>query len=113
MTNKELYYNFQIIENENDNIFDKYCALAKLEQDYKTTEFAKEFSHITIIEAYDLYIKDTTSIGTLLRDFKNVDLPNIFTMITDKLDISNNLEQLNPETAELLQLILRQNKLES
>ena len=34
-------------------------------------------------------------------------------MITDKLDINNNLEQLNPETAELLQLILRQNKLES
>lgn len=110
MTNKELYYNFQIIENENDNIFDKYCALAKLEQDYKTTEFAKEFSNITIIEAYDLYIKDTTSIGTLLRNFKNVDLPNIFTMITDKLDISKAFENIDPNTADLMKTLLEQFK---
>ena len=110
MTNKELFYNFQIIENENDNIFDKYCALAKLEEEYKTTEFAKQFGDITIIEAYNLYIKDTTSIGTLLREFKNVDLPNIFTTITDKLDISNMLENINGETAELLKMMLEQYK---
>jgi hypothetical protein len=110
MTNKELFYNFQIIENENDNIFDKYCALAKLEEEYKTTEFAKQFGDITIIEAYNLYIKDTTSIGTLLRDFKNVDLPNIFTMITDKLDVSKTFENIDPNTADLMKTLLEQFK---
>jgi hypothetical protein len=108
MTNKELFYNFQIIENENDNIIDKYCALANLETEYKTTEFAKQFGNITIIEAYNLYIKDTTSIGSLLRDFKNVDLPNIFNTIVEKLDITQKLDSLDPETANLLKTMLGQ-----
>lgn len=111
MTNKELFYNFQKIEFENDNIFDKYCALAKLEKDYKTTEFAQAFGNITIIEAYDLYIKDSTSIGTLIRDFKNVDLPNLLGVITDKLSVVPLLENLDNSTADLLKMILEQNNI--
>lgn len=108
MTNKELFYNFQKIEYENDNIFDKYCALAKLEKEYQTTEFSQAFGNITIIEAYNLYIKDSTSIGSLLREFKNVDLPNMLGTITDKLSVQPLLENLDGSTADLLKMILEQ-----
>ena len=108
MTNKELFYNFQIIENENDNIFDKYCALQDLSESYKTTLFYEKFSNFSVIDAYNLYIKDTTSVGSLMRDFKNVDLPQLINIMTEKLDITKTMDSLNPETVDLLKLILEQ-----
>lgn len=107
MTNSELFNNFIMIETTCDNVFDKYCKLKDLEEEYKTTLFYEKFSNYSIIDAYNLYVSDSTSIGTLLRDFKNVDLPNLLEIITEKLNIANSLENLDSETAELLKLMLK------
>lgn len=106
MTNKELFYNFQMIENENDNIFDKYCALYKLTDLYKTTEFYELYSDFSVVDAYNLYIADTTSIGHLIRDFKNHDLPSLTNVLSEKLDMTNVLGALDENTASLLKTIL-------
>lgn len=105
MTNKELTVHFQLIETEETNVFDVYCRLYSMENDYKTTEFYEKFN-MPIIEAYELYIKDTTAIGKVLRDFKNVDLPNLATTLTEQLNFTNGLENLSPETANFLNSIL-------
>lgn len=109
MTNKELFATMQIIEVENDNIFDKYCALKNIESEYKSSPFSTQFPEYSIIDAFDLYIKDSTSVGTMLRDFKNVDLPQLFGIITDKLDVTKTLESVDEQTAELLKMILDRN----
>ena len=109
MTNTELFARMQIIETENNNIFDKYCALKEMEEEYRTTPFSISFPNYSIIEAFDLYIKDSTSVGTLLRDFKNVDLPQLFGIITENLDVTKTLENLDESTADLLKMILERN----
>lgn len=108
MTNKELFLQFQIIENENDNIFDIYCALNTLSEQYQTTEFYQTYATYSVLDAYNLYINSTTSIGSLLRDFKNIDLPAITQSIVGQLDVTNKLDSMDEDTKELVKLMLEQ-----
>jgi hypothetical protein len=107
MTNSELFFKLTVIDNECGNIFDKYCELDKLNGEYQTTEFYKIYGY-SILEAYELYIKDTTSIGHLLKEFKNIDLPSIANLFADKLDITKTFEGLDSNTSLLLKEIWEQ-----
>jgi hypothetical protein len=107
MTNNELFFKLCSIDNECNNIFDKYCEFKKIEEEYKTTEFYASYRY-SIIDAYNLYIQDTTSIGHLLRDFKNIDLPSIANLFADKLDITKTFEGMDSNTSALLKEIWEQ-----
>lgn len=102
MTNNELYEKFIEIDSANMNIFDRKCALKKLENEYATTEFAQTFPDCNILEAYTLFYEDITNIGTLIRNFKDETLPELLEHVVSKLDLGEMFGQLDPSVAELL-----------
>jgi len=73
MTNKELNEKFREITLMNDNVFDRYCQVIKLEGEYETTPFAEQTDK-DVEEAYALYIKEQGLLDTLLSMFTNPDL---------------------------------------
>lgn len=109
MTNKEFNEQLEQIYMEHDNIFDIYCALKHIENDYKTTEFYKTYK-LSIIDAYEIYNKHEGTINKLLKIIDNVDDNNklelLFDKILTKFDLNNVLNGLSGDNRKLFEEIL-------
>lgn len=110
MTNQELFDKFYLLTETSNNIFDKYCAIKEMEEEYKSSSYAKAFPEQNVFDAYKLFELEATSIGYLLSNLRK-DLPKLISQITEGLDLTNFFDSMDLETAELFKQALKDNLL--
>ena len=106
MTNQELQKVFENINLHNDNIFDKYIEVEKIDKDYKTTSFYKQTKK-TVFEAYELYNSHEGRIDSLLQLLDNdYQLEKLFAKIINVFDVENYMNSFSKENKELMKELL-------
>jgi len=105
MTNEELENKFREITLLNTNIFDRYCALTTIEEDYNSTKFAA--LGYTIQQAYEIYLKGQGLLDTLISMFTNPDL-NLDALQKNFMEVSKIIENAKLEIPENFKDILEQ-----
>lgn len=106
MTNSQLQNQFELINLQNDNIFDKYIAVKNLTADYKTTEFYKQ-THKTVFEAYELYNSHEGKVDSFIQLLDNdYQLEKLFRKIIEVFNIDNFMNTLSSENKDLMKELL-------
>lgn len=105
MTNKQLQLKFSNIIANSNNIFDTYCLVRNIENDYKTTEFYKLFKY-SVYDAFELYMKHEGKIDSIINLLQDVgegnQLDNLLNKLNDNFDINKVMNELDPENKKLL-----------
>lgn len=108
MTNLELQKTFQELLRVNDNIFDIFSSLGKIEKEYKTTTFYKATKK-DIYEAFSLYMQSVGQIEYIIALFKNVnddDLVSILDKIAEGLSMESIMNTMEEDNKELFKQLL-------
>lgn len=106
MTNQQLQQAFENINLHNDNIFDKYMEVEKLDKDYKTTSFYKQTKK-SVLEAYELYNSHEGRIDSLVQLLDNdYQLEKLFAKIISVFDMENYMNSFSKENKELMKELL-------
>lgn len=106
MSNEELFNKFVEIENGELNSLNKRCAIKKLEEDYKQSEYSKCFPEETVFDAYEYFIKDYNNITNLFDRFR-ADLPALISNLGSSLDLNNMFANMDDESKELFMMLLK------
>jgi hypothetical protein len=106
MTNQQLQKKFEDINLHNDNIFDKYMEVEKIDKDYKTTPFYKQTKK-TVFEAYELYNSHEGKVDSLLQLLDNdYQLEKLFAKIINVFDMENYMNTFSKENKDLMKELL-------
>lgn len=106
MTNQELQQAFENINLHNDNIFDKYMEVEKIDKEYKTTSFYKQTKK-TVFEAYELYNSHEGKVDSLIQLLDNdYQIEKLLQKIISVFDLENYLNTFSPENKKLMQELL-------
>ena len=101
MTNKQLQLKFSNIIANSNNIFDTYCLVRNIENDYKNKLFK-----YSVYDAFELYMKHEGKIDSIINLLQDVgegnQLDNLLNKLNDNFDINKVMNELDTENKKLL-----------